>query len=567
MAGKIPREFVDDLLSRTDIVELIDDYVQLKQSGNNYKARCPFHSEKTPSFTVNRQKQFYHCFGCGESGNAISFLMAYNHLSFPEAIEDLALLHGLAVPNTQSEYSKADNRSQALYQTLEKVAIYYVEQLRNNPEARQAITYLKQRGLSGAIAKHYSLGFAPDNWNNLTPLFGKQNLLESGLLIEKENGHCYDRFRGRLIFPIKDKRKRIIGFGGRVLDQSLPKYLNSPETTVFSKSNQVYGLSELLEHQAKPKTILIVEGYMDVLMLAQHQIFQAVASLGTAITGNHLELLFRHCSTLTLCLDGDTAGQNAAWKAITLAFSHLKDGRSIKIITLPESDDPDSFIQKSGKPAFQEKIENAQPLSDYFFEKMTDNMNLSNLEDRSLLISNCRPILQQIPEGIYKEMMLEKMNSLAQKKNTSANTQSLQSPAISIKPHKKSSPITPERAVLALLLQNPNLAYLIYDLEPNWKEMAFPSKQWLIELLEDINHHQPENTGQLLEIYRNSPKKHQTWIKLINLEIVPTGNPDFDIEAELKGAINHVFRKAKKNYFQASLKKLTSNSENHKPNT
>ncbi|MFZ2170476.1 MAG: DNA primase, partial [Methylococcaceae bacterium] len=346
MSGRIPSEFIDELLVRVDIVDLIDSHIPLKKTGANYVARCPFHAEKTPSFSVNRNKQFFHCFGCGASGNAISFLMDFSHLDFVEAVEDLAAFVGIDVPRQSAGYqvgAKKDDLN-SLYVVMEQVAAFYVKQLRTSDEGKKAVEYLKNRGVSGDCASDFMLGYAPDEWKALTGRFNQKLLIEAGLLVNSENGSIYDRFRGRIMFPIRDKRARIIGFGGRVLDDSLPKYLNSPETPLFHKGKEVYGLYELLEKNSKPQRILIVEGYMDVIALAQFGIHYAVATLGTAASQAHLDLLFRFSSELVFCFDGDQAGRNAAWRAIASVFPSLKGGRSCRIMLLPQNHDPDSLV-------------------------------------------------------------------------------------------------------------------------------------------------------------------------------------------------------------------------------
>ncbi len=322
MSGRIPREFIDELLVRVDIVDLIDSHVPLKKTGANYVARCPFHTEKTPSFSVNRNKQFFHCFGCGASGNAISFLMDFNHLDFVEAVEDLAGFAGIDVPRESIDYQAGSKKEDlnSLYVLMEQVAAFYVKQLRTGDEGKKAVEYLKNRGVSGDCASDFMLGYAPDEWKALASRFNQKLLIEAGLLVSKEGGQAYDRFRGRIMFPIRDKRARIIGFGGRVLDDSLPKYLNSPETSLFHKGKEVYGLYELLQKNSKPQRILIVEGYMDVIALAQFGIDYAVAALGTAASQAHLDLLFRFSSELVFCFDGDRAGREAAWRVMDIGF-------------------------------------------------------------------------------------------------------------------------------------------------------------------------------------------------------------------------------------------------------
>jgi len=404
MSGRIPRQFIDDLLVRVDIVDLIDSRVPLKKSGSNFTARCPFHTEKTPSFSVNRGRQIYHCFGCGASGNAIGFLMEFNHLGFVEAVEDLAAFAGVDVPREliDGESGRPDKKTVShIYEVLAGVAGFYAEQLRGNAEGRMAVDYLKARGVSGEVARDFSLGYAPNKWDALLARFDQADLIEAGMLVVRDDGKVYDRFRGRLMFPIRDKRKRVVGFGGRVLDDALPKYLNSPETAVFSKSKELYGLCELLEKNSKPGRILVVEGYMDVIALAQFGISNAVAALGTATSKAQIDLLFRFTSELVFCFDGDNAGRQAAWKAADAALPCLRDGRQIKIMLLPQGQDPDSLLRAENLSAFMERIANAQVLSDYFFENIVGQLELTTVEGRSQLLATATPLLEKVPAGFF----------------------------------------------------------------------------------------------------------------------------------------------------------------------
>ena len=439
MSGRIPREFIDELLVRVDIVDLIDSHVPLKKTGVNYVARCPFHTEKTPSFSVNRNKQFFHCFGCGASGNAISFLMDFSHLDFVEAVEDLAAFVGIEVPRESSNYPANPKKEDlnSLYALMEQVAAFYVQQLRTGEEGKKAAEYLKNRGVSGDCAGDFMLGYAPDEWRALAGRFNQNLLTEAGLLVSKEGGgQPYDRFRGRIMFPIRDKRARIIGFGGRVLDDSLPKYLNSPETSLFHKGKEVYGLYELLKKNSKPQRILIVEGYMDVIALAQFGIDYAVAALGTATSQAHLDLLFRFSSELVLCFDGDKAGREAAWRAMEPAFSSLKNGRSCRIMLLPQGHDPDSLIREEGLDKFTERIQTAQALSDYFFEHVSAGLNLSEMEGRAQLIGKAKPYLEKLPDGVFREMMFARLKELS--RSATLNALDNSAPAAS-KPKRQSA--------------------------------------------------------------------------------------------------------------------------------
>jgi DNA primase len=504
MSGRISREFIDDLLVRVDIVDLIDSHVPLKKTGNNYVARCPFHTEKTPSFSVNRNKQFFHCFGCGASGNAISFLMDFSHLDFIEAVEDLANFAGIDVQreslDINSAYKKDDLSN--LYLLMDRVAAFYVEQLRLTPKA---IDYLKARSVKGEIARDFILGYAPDKWNALTEKFDQQLLIDAGLLVIKDDGRAYDRFRDRIMFPIRDKRARIIGFGGRVIDDSLPKYLNSPETSLFHKGKEVYGLYELLEKNSKPQRILIVEGYLDVIALAQYGINYAVAALGTAASQAHLDLLFRFSSELVFCFDGDRAGREAAWRAMESTFSCLKHGRQMRIMILPKNHDPDSLVREEGLTGFTARMQSAQPLSDYFFEHFTEELNLSEMEGRAQLIGKAKPYLEKLPEGVFREMMFDRLkelsgqNSLESLENLVIGDFAKQKP-LQFEPSRLSS----ARVAIALLLQRPSLAEIVIQKDIDWNGLEFRGIQLFKNILEVIGDKKSINTAVLIEHYRDT---------------------------------------------------------------
>ena len=547
MAGRIPREFIDELLLRVDIVDLIDTHVPLKKTGNSFKARCPFHTEKSPSFTVNRNKQFYHCFGCGAGGNAISFLMAFSHLDFVEAIEDLAGFAGIDVPREATQYQSSRQDYSALYSILERVAVFYVEQLRQHSQGVKAIEYLKNRGLSGNTAQEFSLGYAPDDWDLLSSQFDPKLLVDAGLLVTKGNGRHYDRFRNRLIFPIRDKRSRIVGFGGRVLDDSLPKYLNSPETAVFSKGKELYGLYELLEKQSKPKRIIIVEGYMDVLALSQLGIPYSVATLGTATSKTQLDLLFRFTSELVFCFDGDAAGQNAAWKAVQESFACLKDGRQVRVMMLPKGQDPDSLIRSEGLAVFEQHIANSQVLSDYFIESLSQDLNLTTIEGRAQLVSQAKPHIEKIPSGVFREMMINRLKELSASPtldflgnksmlNLEKSSEAIQLNRAPGQLQATNSKLSPARIVIALLLQNPQLFEIIEQLESNWLDFDFPGKPVLVEVIEAIEKIKPGNAAILAEYFRGKASE-----KIINTLV----NWDFfilenGVEEEFSGALDRL---------------------------
>ena len=571
MAGLIPRHFVDDLLIRIDIVDLIDANVPLKKSGSHYTARCPFHNEKSPSFSVNRKKQFFHCFGCGVGGNAITFLMDYSHLTFVEAIEELADFIGIDVPREQSTYAasvKPDNLKD-LYLLLEAVAKFYAKQLKTNPEAQKAVEYLKHRGVSGIIARDFMLGYAPDAWNELSKHFNKKLLLDSGLLSQKEgSNNSYDRFRGRLMFPIRDKRGRILGFGARVLDDSLPKYLNSPETAVFSKGNEVYGLCDLLQKNSKPERILIVEGYMDVIALAQFGISYAVATLGTATSKIHLDILFRFSPELILCFDGDNAGRKAAWRAVEAAMPSLKDGRQIKIMLLPQGEDPDSLIRQEGLEIFSKRIISIQTLSDYFFEHLTKKLNLATLEGRSTLVSKAQSYLQQLPEGVFKKMMfthLQKLSDLSAQQLTESLENFKKLATLKANKHKNLKGLSGKpslaRSTIALLLQNPELTDILIKKIPHWDEFEFPGLDVLKNVLRTIVKNKPNNMGALIECYRETDKyKMINTLAAYNLEL-DTASKEI-IEKTFSDGVNKLIKQAKNILLTDLLVKADSYSLN-----
>lgn len=531
MSGRIPKQFIDDLLLRVDIVDLIDSHVPLKKTGSNYVARCPFHTEKTPSFSVNRNRQMFHCFGCGVSGNAIGFLMDYSHLGFVEAVEDLAAFVGVDVPRDDVKaYVETDKETSArLYILLDEVAAFYQEQLRG-AEGKQAIEYLKGRGVSGEAARDFGLGYAPRAWDALIKRFDRNALVDAGMLVVREDGKVYDRFRGRLMFPIRDKRKRTVGFGGRVLDGSLPKYLNSPETQVFSKSKELYGLSDLLVKHNRPERILVVEGYMDVIALAQYGVSNVVAALGTAMSKGQIDLLFRFAAELVFCFDGDNAGRQAAWKAVEAALPCLRDGRQIKIMLLPQGQDPDSLVRQEGVGEFQARIGAATVLSDYFFEYLAGGVDLSTLEGRAQLVSVVRPHIEKIPVGFFKDMMLQRFRALSGVRGAKAAN----SPKIKAKPIKTSQQ-RPSllRKILALLIQHPRLAELVVRQRLNFDGFSFAGQELLEDVLQVIALEKPENSAILVEAYRDSAHEKSVTM-LAGMELsVPEGGE----EAELSGAL------------------------------
>jgi len=409
MAGLIPQDFIDDLIARADIVEVVGRRVQLKKAGREFKACCPFHDEKTPSFTVVPGKGFYHCFGCGAHGTALGFLMEYDHMSFVEAVESLANSMGVDVPRSESD--KPARRYDELFSLLDSVSRHWQACLKENSPA---IEYVKQRGIDGSTAKRFGIGYAPDGWSNVLDKFGKspeaiERLLATGLIIRKDNGQHYDRFRDRLMFPIRDARGRTIGFGGRIMGDGEPKYLNSPETVLFHKGRELYGLYEARQALRQIDQLVVVEGYMDAVALARHGIDFAVATLGTATTGEHLNRLFRLTDDVCFAFDGDRAGRKAAWRALENALPLIREGRQIRFMFVPEGHDPDSFVNEFGTDAFLEALDRGIALSEFMIEELASQVDMSTVDGRARLAELARPLVQKIPAGVYKELLLESL--------------------------------------------------------------------------------------------------------------------------------------------------------------
>ncbi|WED21480.1 DNA primase [Vibrio sp. JC009] len=513
MAGHIPRSFIDDLLARVDVVDIVDARVKLKKKGKNYSACCPFHNEKTPSFSVSQEKQFYHCFGCGAHGNAIDFLMEFDRLEFVEAIEELASGLGLEVPREQRSGGKFSNtpptntqEKRSLYELLESIAKFYRSQLKVSAN-KHAIDYLKERGLSGEIVQKFGIGFVADEWDLVRKNFGQQKatqdmLVTGGMLIENDKGNRYDRFRGRVMFPIRDRRGRVIGFGGRVIGDGTPKYLNSPETPVFHKGKELYGLYEVLQAYKEPPQVLVVEGYMDVVALAQYGVDYAVASLGTSTTGDHLQMLFRQTSTVVCCYDGDRAGREAAWRALENALGYLKSGNVLKFLFLPDGEDPDSFIRKFGKEAFEEKMQQATPLSEYFFTNLTDQVKVgvASNEGKAALEALAKPLIEKVPD---EHLQAQLFKLLGQKTGNFLEHQIQRRKPVNTQPQPhKEIKRTPMREVIALLVQNPAYSELIPDLT-SVREIPIPGLSLLFDVVDKCIANPHINTGQLLEHWRN----------------------------------------------------------------
>jgi len=512
----IPRDFINELIARTDIVDLIDRKVPLKKAGKNHSACCPFHSEKSPSFTVSRDKQFYHCFGCGAHGNAIDFVMEYDRLEFVDAIEELASQLGIDVPQENGNTKRQDHGlSRDLYQLMEEANLFYQSQLRQHQDKQKVLDYLDFRGLSDDVIKHFGIGFAPDGWDGLLGRYrqnqsAQDKLLTAGMLIENDSGKRYDRFRDRLMFPIRDRRGRVIGFGGRVLGEGTPKYLNSPETPIFHKGNELYGLYELKQLHRDPQHVLIVEGYMDVVALAQFGVDYAVASLGTSTTAEQFQLLVRNAKEVICCYDGDRAGREAAWRALETALPLLKPGDMVRFMFLPQGEDPDTMVRKIGKAAFEELIQQAMQLPEFLFETLSSTHGT----DKGALAKQAITLIEKVQDSVLQNLLLE---SLSHKLGMNSSDDLKKKLGFAV---KKPQPLnakglqgrgTPLRLAIALLVQKPSLGFGLAP-QPALNKIQMAGIDLLNHLLE-ITRTQQFNSAQLLEIHREHEQK-STLIKL-----------------------------------------------------
>ncbi|MBN9226121.1 MULTISPECIES: DNA primase [Legionella] len=518
MSGLIPQPFIDDLLHRTDLVELIDSYVPLKKRGNSHIACCPFHNEKSPSFNVVAKKQFYHCFGCGASGNAISFVMNYLNQGFVDAIETLAARVGLTIP--RDKQTEKNNSSQDLYKLLSDVCLYYQKKLRH--EGQAAIDYLRGRGLSGEIAKLYQLGYANEGWHHLEKAFprNQRELLATGMLIKNDDGKIYDRYRNRVMFPIHDRHGRIIGFGGRVLDkEQKPKYLNSPETVIFQKSRELYGLHQILSQQKTIEYIIVVEGYMDVIALAQHGVMNAVATLGTATSTYHIQLLAKHTKSLIFCFDGDNAGRQAAWRALESSLPHLNLGLDASFMFLPDGHDPDSLVREEGKDNFLNRLKQATPLHRFLFDNLAKDLNLLRPAGKTQLINLAKPFLQKMDEGSYKQLLIEDLARLTHIETHRLNqliTEEVKAPQ---QEQTMSIARTPMRIAVALLLQHPEI-YTQIKQQINLELLDAQEHEILLSVLQQLATNPQATTATLIELWRNhayfdSMNKLAAWDHLV----------------------------------------------------
>ncbi|WP_326526907.1 DNA primase [Dokdonella sp.] len=496
MPGRIPERFIDDLLARIDIVDVIQERVTLKKAGRDWSARCPFHDERSASFTVSPAKQFYHCFGCGAHGSAIRFLMDYDRLEFPDAIEELAARAGVKVEYEGGGRPVQREDASDLYTLLDAAARFYHQQLANNSAARD---YVASRGLSAEMVERFTIGFAPEQWDGLKSALGSNAqrlalLDKAGMLASGDRGNKYDRFRNRIMFPILDRRGRTIAFGGRVLGKDDgPKYLNSPETPLFHKGRELFGLWQVRDAHQKIPRLLVVEGYMDVVALHQFGLTQAVATLGTATTSDHAEILFRNAADVFFCFDGDRAGKQAAWRAVESVLPRMRDGRQAWFLFIPDGEDPDTLIRKEGIDGFEQRLRQATPLSEFFFAETGKDVNLASIDGKARLAERARPLIAQIPDGAFRDLMYAELERLSGARTVIPASTSTPAQA-GTRPAQRSL----VRSAITLLVQNPALAS---ELQPPWtfSELRLAGVPLLVELIGLCRDRPSLSTGSLLE--------------------------------------------------------------------
>ncbi|RFC34073.1 MAG: DNA primase [Candidatus Nitrotoga sp. LAW] len=545
----IPKSFIHDLLNRLDIVDVIERYVPLKKAGANYVACCPFHNEKSPSFTVSQSKQFYHCFGCSAHGTAIGFVMEHGGLGFVDAVEELARSVGVTVPREAPMPEQAQHKvTPDLYEIMQSATRYYRDQLK---QSSPAIDYLKRRGLSGEIALRFGIGYAPEGWQNLGNVFANyqdSSLLETGLVIENEDGKRYDRFRDRIMFPIVNTRGQVIGFGGRVLDSGEPKYLNSPETALFEKGRELYGLFHALKAIRAKRQVLVVEGYMDVVALAQHGVEYAVATLGTATTPYHVQKMLRLTDKVMFCFDGDAAGQRAAWRAMENALPQLIDGKSIGFLFLPSRHDPDSFIREHGTAAFEQLLHEALPLSSYVLRELSTQIDLHTQEGRTTLLQRAKPLLTVISAPTTALLLRKEVAALAGVSQAELEALYAIKPIGAVPRHmlqKATRPVVSNlRVLLRCLLSQPDLAR---ELPENW--MLVGAEAAAITALAEWLRTQEKAVNSAAIIQNFQGTVHESLLAVEQAEIMQWGET-FNVIAEFQDVLIRLRNEQRKQQLQ-----------------
>jgi len=544
----IPQDFIDDLIARADIIEVLGRRIQLKKAGREFKACCPFHDEKTPSFTVSPSKGFYHCFGCGAHGTAIGFLMEFDHMSFVEAIENLASMMGVDVPRDESD--RPARRYDELFSLMGSVEKHWQTCLRDNAGA---VDYLKQRGIDGATAKRFGIGYAPDSWSDVLDKFGKtseaaERLLATGLVIRKDNGKHYDRFRDRIMFPIRDARGRTIGFGGRALGDGEPKYLNSPETVLFHKGRELYGLYEARQALRQIDQLVVVEGYMDVVALSRHGIDFSIATLGTATTSDHLDRIFRLTESVVFSFDGDRAGKAAAWRALENALPQVREGRQIRFVFLPEKHDPDSYVNEFGSDAFLKAVDEGVALSDFLIGELSGQVDMTTIDGKARLAELAKPLVNKIPPGVYRDLLIDSLADAVGLSSAKLDRMLGQAPdkpgmqaarpATGSKRHRGTSgsgrPSVVRRAITLLLNYPGSADKLNIEMLAGVKR---PGVDLLHDLIETVQQEPNITTAGLLERWRHDDEGRHLG-KLAAIEVPP--EEEFDATAELAACLEQL---------------------------
>jgi DNA primase len=554
--GRIPQHFIDELIARADIVEIIGARVQLKKAGREYKACCPFHDEKTPSFWVSPDKQFYHCFGCGKHGTVLGFLMDHDHMAFPEAVEELATRLGVEVPHEGGSDAGPRRAEDSLYDLTKEVARFYVECLTRDARARD---YVARRGLTAETLERFQIGYAPNSWNELLRRFGaaesgRKALSDAGLIVERERGQVqvgerhYDRFRDRIMFPIRDARGRTIAFGGRIIDAGEPKYLNSPETLLFHKGRELYALYETRRARTNLTRLLIVEGYMDAVRLHQAGIDYAVATLGTATTAEHLRRLFRLVPAIVFAFDGDRAGRQAAWRALQQALPEAREGREIRFLFLPDGQDPDSLVGQEGRESFEARLAGALPLSEYLVRELAQHSDLTNADGRARFAEAARPLFLKVPEGVFRELLLERLaevvglnpRRLGELWTPAAAATAPQAPPTPLRRPSARAALGAGRGSLVRqaivrLLHHPQIALEVEAAERAGLEASEePGVALLRELLDELRAHPAQIPAQVVQRW-SGREGAEALQKLLEREEVITNAPA--AAGELKGAL------------------------------
>ena len=558
MAGRIPQSFINDLLGRVDIVDVIGQRLTLRKAGRNFQALCPFHNEKTASFSVNPEKQFYYCFGCNATGTALTFLMEHERLDFVAAVESLASTAGVEVPRERGAERTRDDRP--LFEVLAWADRWYQQMLRTHAEGVRAKDYLKGRGLTGLVARDFGIGFAPPGWETLVLALGegqREAAIAAGLLSRTDEGRVLDRFRNRVMFPIRDTRGRIVGFGGRVLDDGQPKYLNSPETPVFHKGRELYGLFDARRAVRNPERFILVEGYMDVVALAQAGLATAVAALGTASSQTHFEALFRHAPEVVCCFDGDAAGRNAGWKALNVALQVMKQGRQLKFMFLPDGEDPDSLVRKEGRARFEARIAGSVTATEFLFQRLSQGLDLRQLDARARLGELALPHIEQVPDGVLKELMRHRLAELTELPVQALARRAPPESGTRAAPRGRRSVSIDER-VLTLLVQHPEF---LANLDAHRSAELLSQPDSLLVRVVRFVAEQPDTDSAALLAYCAGEPSHD---RLVTLAARPSELGRDALESEFRDGVEQILAARARANLRALVRDLQEDGSSEK---